>query len=558
MTLGSLLIVATVHRSSWAGTAAGEATYLMQAESLARDFDLTYTRADFDRQLLRWYSDPADLALISGSEGRRITFDRPFPYALWLAPFVALWPKAGAAVANGLLLALASLLASLALRPQAGGWAPLWVMVMVFGSAVFAFVVPATGEVFLLAATVVAFSLLIGVRAWGGGFLAGALLAIPLATDWLYALLLAAAWWVPAADAASADGRPAVRRGLALGAASMLAAIVLVHWLAGGGLLFASSGFRFTAATGYPLVDFTAGEWSSTIRHFEDIAAGAGTPFRWDPELRLWSFVDLLFGRSIGLVPYFAPLILLLGGGSTRGFRRPIAVAAGVWLAAVVVLRPFAVAGGSAGLANPLFLPFFGALWLVQDRRRRRRRLAAGAAATALVAALFMGELWRHPGAAAARPGAGGGHETAAARRWLAYETSQRWRLGGAVAELGDLAVAAVGDAAWVEARHQRVMLDGGAAELVISASRPLTAVRVDLEGAAAEQLRLRGGRIEPLEDPRDRESSSRLVLTGVRRRHSSWWSSRRSYQYVLALELPPSSGAVSLRLGEAADRGSE
>ena len=87
--LAALLAAAWLHdRADWPGLVAGEATYLMQADSLLRDRDLTYTRPDFDRLLLRWHRDPTDLELVSGGAGR-ITFDRPFPYALYLAPFVA-------------------------------------------------------------------------------------------------------------------------------------------------------------------------------------------------------------------------------------------------------------------------------------------------------------------------------------------------------------------------------------------------------------------------------------------------------------------------------------
>lgn len=547
--LVDLGIAATIHRSSAAAFAAGEATWLMQAESLARDLDLTYTRADFDRATLRRRADPPDLALASGSRGRRIVFDRPFPYALWLSPFVGLWPQTGAAVANGLLLMLAALAAARVLWPRVGAWTPWWIAVLVFASAAFGFVVPATGEVFLLAVTVAGLALLIPsprpcARAGTCAFLAGALLAIPLASDGLYGVLLAAAWWVPAREE-----RPAARRGLALGAAAMLAAVLLVHALAGGGFFLAPNGFRFTAATGYPLVDFPAAEWSETLRHLHQHDAGA---FSWDPELRLWSFVDLLLGRAIGLVPYFAPLILILAGGSARGFRRPIVAAAAVWAAAIVLLRPFDVAGAASGLANPLFLPVYGALWLVLDERRRPWRFVAGTAAALLVAWPLVGGWWRTPEVVAAARGDAPGHESAAARRWLPYETSQRWRLGGPAAEHGGLTVEAVGDAAWVEVRRQRVVLDGGVSELVISAPRPLSAVRVDFEEAAAGELRVRGGTIEPAADPAAPGRAASVALAGLRRRHPSGWSPRRSYRYVLALELPPSAAPAALRLSTA------
>ena len=75
----------------------------MQAESLANDLDLAYTRQDFHRAVLARHGEPPDLELASGSGGRRITYDRPFAYALWMAPFLRVWPEKGFAVANFLL-----------------------------------------------------------------------------------------------------------------------------------------------------------------------------------------------------------------------------------------------------------------------------------------------------------------------------------------------------------------------------------------------------------------------------------------------------------------------
>ena len=98
--------------------AAGEATVLMQAASLAHDFDLAYTREDFDRLTLEWRGEPPDLELASGSAGRRITYHRPFPYALYLAPFVRVSPQKGFAVANALLLVLVAVFAARTLKAR--------------------------------------------------------------------------------------------------------------------------------------------------------------------------------------------------------------------------------------------------------------------------------------------------------------------------------------------------------------------------------------------------------------------------------------------------------
>jgi len=64
--LGTLLAfllagAAFYDRGGWPDVLPGEATALMQASSLAHDFDLRYERADFDRFLLAWKHDPRDL-----------------------------------------------------------------------------------------------------------------------------------------------------------------------------------------------------------------------------------------------------------------------------------------------------------------------------------------------------------------------------------------------------------------------------------------------------------------------------------------------------------------
>ncbi len=260
----TLLGAAVYDRTDWSSRLGGEATYLMQARSLAEDLDLEYTRADFDRMLLDDLGNPADLALVSGNGGLRITFDRPFPYALYLAPWLKLWPQRGFAVANALLLALVSIFAARVLERRIGPWAAAWVTVLVFGSVLFAYVFLATGDLFLFAVTLLAFGLLAraeppaeetAARPWPW-LAAGALLAIPAATDALYAVLgLAALFMVPERR----RDRGAARFALILGFLGSITLQAVAGWWAGGGLLgLGASSFRFTPQAGFPLVDFTA------------------------------------------------------------------------------------------------------------------------------------------------------------------------------------------------------------------------------------------------------------------------------------------------------------
>jgi hypothetical protein len=93
--LGGLLFAllagaATFDRGAWPGLVGDEATYLMQAESLAFDLDLTYERRDYDRFVARHGRLPDGLILQKARDVAAPTFGKPALYALWLAPFVRL------------------------------------------------------------------------------------------------------------------------------------------------------------------------------------------------------------------------------------------------------------------------------------------------------------------------------------------------------------------------------------------------------------------------------------------------------------------------------------
>lgn len=544
--LAALLTGAFFYDRSGARLLAGEATHLMQAESLVHDFDSTYTCADFDRFLLRLHGDPTDLALVSISP-ERITFDRPFPYALWLAPFLVLWPANGFAVANVVLLALVCLLAARTLQAQGGlgPWAPLVVAVAVFGSVLFAHVFLATGDLFRFALTLAGFCALVR----GSALLAGALLAVPVATYPPYGVLLLAAFFVlPPEERGAARGR------LAAGALATLGLIFAVRWLAVGGLPFSGSRFRFTAATGFPLVDFPAAEWPQAVARLGALEESAAPSFAWGVDLWLWNLIYLLAGQTIGLLPYFAPLVLLfLAGGSSR--RRALILAAVAWTAAMVVLRPFDLAGGGV-LANRLFLPVYGALFLVAATRSGGdpgwRRPLLVLAVTLALAAPFLGKLWREPWAYPIDEGRGPRHPTELARWFLPFEASQRELVREPDRSGEELEVVALTDATWGESRQERWVHAGpGPAELLIASPSPIATLRLEIEGGAAGGLAVRGGRLGERLPAEAGAAAFRIVPRGLRR-HPTWWSSRRAWLYRLSLDLPTADSDQVFRLAPA------
>ena len=544
------------HRPPASPLVPGEATYLMQAASLWHDLDLTYTRADFDRLLLDRSGDPTDLELVSAGNGRRITYDRPFPYALYLAPFQAFLGTKGPAVANGFLLLLVAWFGARVLERRVGEYAPLWTALLLFASVVFVYVFLATGDFFLFALTTLAFLLLTSgggkessapqsqtqsqtqSRAWRP-MLAGMLLAVPVATEPLYLLLVFAAWRQPTVVGAS--------RGLWVGFGSGWLAQIFVRWWAGGGLgPMGAERFRFTPETGFPLVDFTALEWSPVVHRLSALHWDGAPRFSWGVDLWLWLWDALYFvmGRNLGLLPYFAPLLLLLLAGSLRGGRRSLVLAAGLWAVALVVLHPFNFWGGPGTVANRLFLPVYGALWLFLDRPQegtnRLRRLGAWAAiATMLVAALFLGRLWSNPWSAGL-PERGDWYVTPLAERLLPYETSQRWLPGGAMEDHGGLAVKFLDENGWAESRRQRLMVEGAeGTSLLIGSTDPLDTIRLDFGKEAPSKIEVRGGTLGDRLLRGDGGISFRIRPSGLPRKHPTWWTPNDQRLYVLSFHLP-------------------
>ncbi len=581
--LGSLLAAIFVgsvfyDRSDWPGHLAGEATYLMQARSLAEDFDLAYTRSDFDRMLLSDLGNPTDLSLVSINGGQRITFDRPFPYAVYLAPFVKIWPRQGFAMANALLLILASVFAAKTLERFAGSWSALWVALLIFGSVLFVYVFLATGDLFLFVVTLVAFCLMArgqpefsekgeavpegkdraskgqpaaqgGSRRW---MLAGALLAIPAASESLYTILPAAAFFVP-----PPKERGIARAALVLGFLLGMILLLVGGWFAGGGPeLLGASQFRFTPETGYPLVDFTAAEWPRTVRRLSALHWDEAPRFAWGVDVRLWAWDGfyLLFGRSIGLLPYFAPLLLLLFTGSAAGFRRPIAYAALLWGLGTVILHPFNLYGGEGAIANRWFLPIYGALWmLIAAPAQQGKRWARPVTAVALfvLAAPFLWRLWASPWSYPIEPGGGARHVTKVAAAILPYEVSQRWLQDRQPDDHNGLMIEFLTDHGWAEAQRGRLMIDGTEpVGLLIASIEPIDTFRLDFGRDAPSTIRFAGGELLENHLKPGGGISFRVAARSRGRHHPMWWSPEPHWLYLLSVELPETTeGALGFAL---------
>ena len=446
--LTALLFFAALTDAGTAGER--EVTYLMAAASLAWDGDLSYDREDYDRYVRTWEREPEAVALTTTAGSSKIGFGRPPVYAVVAAPFVRISPRRGPAMLNWLLLAFAAAASALLLERSVGPWAPAWIALCVAGTTAFTLLPLPSPELFRLAVSALAWALVVQVmpsprrtagRAAGSRrpiettgrtvlrwSLVGCLLALAvMASVDGFSLL-------PALGAAAWLSLLQPRRRLA--AVALSAASVLTFAVLFGAAALARGGAGpvehevFDRATGFPAVDFEAEEWSRTagLRR-EGLRAGGAEADR--PQfdmraaegLRLPTLLYALVGRTVGFLPYCAPLVwAALWGLAAGGWRRVLLVAAVGSFAARALLFPFdlgdestTLGPGGIGALAPMF-------WFLVARLSLMRILMV-----AVSAALVLYPLWLQPDAALrpAPPPAG------LLSPFLPQETTQRLQPAG-------------------------------------------------------------------------------------------------------------------------------
>jgi hypothetical protein len=561
--LGALLAAlvggaAAFDRSTWPTVVGDEATYLMQAESLAWDLDLAYSREDFERFVRHWGQSPEGLILQKGRGSSELVYGKPFFYAAWAAPFVRASPTRGPFVANAVLLALAALAAARALRPALGRSAPPWVAVCLFASVAFAHVFWAHIDLFLACCTALGLALVFGPepaippRRSARWLAAGVLLAIVAFSRPLYLTL-----FLPAALAALAPGAPGPEpaapgpagraprlRRLALLAAGALLLVVAaagVHEaLAGSWTSYGAERRSFNRAVGFPGVDLPAGAWDEMIEELGNASwlerpALAG-PAAASPRLWAWNGLYYLAGRSVGVLPYFLPAALALLGRPRGAARWGLLAAVALTAAGFLLVRPFNFFGGGGALANRYFLPVYPALWFAVTRAPRLPWLALVPA----VAAPFLWPLWTAPRAYPIDERGVYRHVSAAAREWLPFETTQNHlKPAGPVPEVEHrgLWVKLLDPALSIGGDGSVLFLDGaGPASLLVGRDRPVSAVALEID-AAALPLEIGGGRVAGEGAGRAGWRRLHLELDRPRAVHPMWWTGEDFYLYRLTLD---------------------
>lgn len=525
----TLAAAATLDRRAWPALVGDEATYLMQAQSLAWDFDLRYTREDHDRFVAQWGRPPDGLILQSADGGRTLVFGKPAAYPLFIAPFVRLSPTRGAAVANALLLAFAAVLAGRTLQRRIGDAAPLWVAVWVFASVAFAYVFWAHSDLFLMCLVAIALALVYGE---GSSLAAGALLGIVILSRPLYAGLL-----LPVALALSPQGRKKV----ALGAAVLVLVATLAN-VATRGTWTSYGGERrsFYSYTGFPALD-TAASWKKEIAERGTHSWVKEETFQmgFDPRQTGWNLDYYLVGRHVGILPYFLPLILGLLAYRRGEGRWALALAVLLATAALFWLRPFNFYGGGGAIANRYFLPLYPALWFLAARPVRPAWGALAAAVVTALAVPFLLPLWSAPRAFPIAPEGGYRYVGDFARRWLPYETTLSHLKPSGHEDLlhNRLWVKLLTPSLRPEGARLR-LVPGQPGELLVGSERPLPGIRLRLPPKGPKTVEVAGA--EMVQAIRRPDGGATLQLRPELRAHHRMWWTDDFYLYEVRLEGQP------------------
>ncbi len=572
-----LALFTSTMRSDAVGAGEREITFRMAALSLAWDGDLNYGRADYDRYVRLLGGEPEAVALESSTGGARIGFARPPAYAVLAAPFVRISPRWGPALLNWLLLAVAAAGSALVLERRIGPWAPAWIAVFVAGTTVFTLLPLPSPGTFRLAASALAWALVVHVMPMGGpserrnaagspggegsgsegeGRAPGARAFWPASAALRWSLV---GFLLTLATVASVDGLsllPALiaaawlalaqpRRGAAFLALAVTA--VLTVGASFGTSALARGGFGpveravFSPSTGFPAVDFEVEEW-----RLDPLPAGGVERTRSGPEFRAGgagpeTLLHGVAGRTVGIVPYGVPLVAAaLWGLFAAGWRRALLLGGLASVAARVVLFPFDL-GDESVLTGPggvgAVLPMF---WFLAGRLR-----LAKIAAVAASSALFLYPLWLRPAAAFGPPPAAEG----ALHRFLAVETGQRPRAG----EPAELFAGGV----WLRPVAGRItpfgesglLVEGGSAEFLVAwepaapasretdgeVGRPRLRILLEREDTTLEVV---GGEVEESRFLPSGRTSVRLLLGAPVARHRMWWSSGSVDLFRLGLTL--------------------
>jgi hypothetical protein len=526
---------------------AGEASYWLEAESLIRDGDLAFSESDVERLYGKGWPKGTAVELTADSQGR-LHFDRPLAYPLLLAPLVWVAPLRGPFLLNGLLLMLAAVVAARFFHLRTGTSGPWRVAALTFGSVLFAYAFVALPVVLLACLTLAALAIAFSSEPYDAERLPdlypgdpstprvvlrwtmiGILLAAVTLHHPLYSfLLLASLFVIP--ERVRLGGIAAVALGAGL--------VFILSWLGPG--LFAH------------LEPFATGErvavrLEENLQTVEKIslpsteARTEGWQPNWSARLLIWNAAYLTVGRHMGLLPYFVPVLLILGYWRERGGRDALLVAAVLAFIGLLLFSPFDLDGPSGSLGNGWFVPFYVSLWFVPTEAvRRNLAVLALVAGTAVLWPLW---LYVSPLAAVEE----GRFPTGPVLARLPYETTQRSLPVRAEIVTRDVLVRAVGDGLKLSGRSGLLVLRAGeVGELLIASPRPLKSIALAFSDSGDADLQVEGGEVRQMVLRPDGGVTFQVQPSGMQIRHPVWWSEEEHHHHLLRIEVSEVAGSTS------------
>jgi hypothetical protein len=512
-----------------------EATYRLQAESLARDGDLVYEERDRARFAGKaWTEREAKVVVALDQEALR--YHRPVPYAVALAPFTLIASERGPYFLNVLLLTFLALALSVRVSRDSPNSAPYWTLALVFGTPVFAYSRAVWPELFVGVLLVGAYLLtrdqappdelpqmapkkrsLLGVTLrW---FAVGVLTASATLQEPLYAvcfvvfLALAFRTGLDAAWAPAAGG---------------FALVLLISWFTGGPLFAGVA--PWTADTGLAVrgedAIADAMQWAARLE-------SVGAPeLVLDPQLWLWNGVYAFGGRHVGLLAAFFPLVLFAATGKWRQVL--LWGAAGAVALLTVVLDPFNFFGGPEALGNRRLVPMLIlCFFAVRASTSVRPAMLAWPLGIVMISPLWMA-LGAHP--RSLRDDV----VVSQAARVLPFETSQRYIPGSGVAISRLLLVRPTSEA--IEpgsGETQFVLRDGQRGKLMVVSAGRLALLDLEFGARAGTELEVEGGVVQNLLFRPGGGVTFRLKLDDALIRHHVWGREGQQEVFMLKFSMP-------------------
>lgn len=384
-----------------------EAVYYCMTESLARDFDLQYTRQDLERVYRFWPRGPQGILLTASDQDYTlIHYAKPILFPLMAAPFFRIVGLNGFLVLHAILLILviAAGYRTLRYKGSPAGVAILFTLVFVFLSVIYVYVFQITPEFSSFAMIFLGLYLAFtaGEGQWRRQVLAAVLIGVNAAGRPPNAVMILPVFGAALEPALVRLWRKRLRSrveltrvvkvmilvGLAF-AAALAIYLVAVRGLTGQ--WFSHGGFRKRIVGHFPFeapgITFLNTGDSISTRTTKFI-------FHWPP--LLFNSFYFFFGRFTGMTLYHFPafvcvLLFLLRRKDVKRWLLFLALVISIWFHLVYI--PTNYHGGSGAVGNRYFMHFCAGFFFLLPAIRSYKPILF----TGLIASLFTARLTINP-----------------------------------------------------------------------------------------------------------------------------------------------------------------